>query len=105
MSNKADDFSAKKWQEMTKIIKVISESVKGYIDGKGTLPDRDTSLMAMQVLSILCGYNKGYDKEKMEELWQTSMDAAEKVHRTQTKDVAPTKTLQAPLGFDGWSKN
>lgn len=105
MSNKSDDFSPKKWQEMTKIIKVISESVKGYIDSKGSAPDRDTSLIAMQVLSILCGYSKGYSREKMEELWETSMDAADKVHRTRTKDVASTTTLQAPIGFEGWSKN
>lgn len=88
MSNKYDDINEKKMGEITQMIKVLTESMKTHLskiknDG-GTL-EQDTSIMALQILSILCGINRGYSNTKLNSLWANSLKTAEKIN-TVNKD-------------------
>jgi hypothetical protein len=97
-------MNEKKWSEMAKFIKAISESIKGCIEPHGGAVDEDTPLMAMQVLSILCSLNRGYTKEKISKIWAASLDAAQKIHEFRTTDKVVSQ-FQIFAGFENRNKN
>lgn len=101
MSNKYD-MTEKRWGDMTRIIKVISDGVKGFYDkakAETSPPDRDISLVAMQVLAILCGLSRGYTREQIDALWKTSIETATNIHASRQGDRAE-KGLQVPIGYE-----
>lgn len=89
MSNHDTDLNSKQWRDITQLIKVISDSLKLYMDNikdPSDVPGKDISLMAMQVLSLLCGLSRGYTKTELDELWHTSMKISSQIHSQRDKD-------------------
>lgn len=86
------DFSDKEFISMTKMIKVISESIKEYIEKDSTTAHgSDDALYAMQVLSLICGLNRGYSKIKMDQMWAMSTKVSNKLHAASKSDKVETK--------------
>ncbi len=75
------ELSERDFISMTKIIKIISESVKTYIENEpSTTKGSDISLYAMQVLSLICVLNRGYSKSQIDQMWAMSNKLSNKLH-------------------------
>ena len=89
------DLTEKQLQDMTKLIKVISESIKNFIENdSSTTPGSDVSLYAMQVLSVICGLNRGYTKLQIDQMWDVSNRLSNKLHAA-AKGDKPAKFQSA----------
>jgi hypothetical protein len=89
VSNNQPELSDKQWKDITKLIKVLSESLKTYIDDikdPSLAPGKESLLIAMQVLSILCGMKRGYSKTDLDNLWSTSLGVSSKIHASKNTD-------------------
>ena len=76
------EVTDKQFYDITKLIKVLSESLKTYIEGitdPSKTPGKDASLMAMQVLSLLCGFRRGYTRNELDELWEKSIKVTDRI--------------------------
>lgn len=93
MSNPQNkEVTDKQFNDITKLIKVLSESLKTYIESitdPSKTPGKDASLMAMQVLSLLCGYRRGYTRTELDELWEKSVKVSDKIRAI--KNIAMDK--------------
>ncbi len=86
------DLSEKEFLSMTKMIKIISESIKEYIENsQDTVHGKDDPLYAMQVLSLICGLNRGYTKTQMDQMWAMSVKVSNKLHAASKSDKVETK--------------
>jgi len=91
VSNKSVDFTEKQVVEMTKLIKIISETVRTYLEGlkdPSSVPGNDTSLYAMQVLSLMCGMSRGYSRDQLDQMWESSIKFSQKLHAARKNDKA-----------------
>ena len=107
MSNiKLADLSDKQVAEMTKVIKIISESVAEYIrDAKESTPSTsDISLYAMQVLSLMCGLSRGYSSDYLNEMWENSTKLSKRLHAARKGDKVDSP-FQKPVSIDTQYKN
>lgn len=98
MSNKAKFDEAKQFDDVKTFIKVISASIKDYVSSvsKDNIPNKDASLIAMQVLSLLCGFSRGYTNLEINDLWEKSMDLSKKLYADQFEDKVVDKFQMPP---------
>lgn len=94
MSSKKDVLSDTEWHDMNILIKSISDSIKSFYDSDKSkeVSNRDISLMAMQVLSLLCGISRGYTKEDMDRIWEKSNQISKKINASKKSDAASVST-------------
>lgn len=106
MSNKQTEFTEKQVADMTKLIKIISESVKNYLENlkDPSIPGSDTSLYAMQVLSLMCGMSRGYSRDQLDQMWESSIKFSQKLHAARKNDKA-TSAFQDAIPVSGGYKN
>lgn len=107
MSNKSSEFTEKQVADMTKLIKIISESVKEYLENlndPSVVPGNDTSLYAMQVLSLMCGMSRGYSRDQLDEMWEMSAKLSQRLHAARKNDKA-TSQFQNAVAPDAAYKN
>lgn len=88
MVAKKDILSADETHDMNQLIKLISDSIKAFYDGTNVkeLYNKDVSLMAMQVLSLLCGINRGYTKSQMDTMWEKSRSISRYMNDSRRSD-------------------
>lgn len=107
MSNKSTEFTEKQVADMTKLIKIISESVRSYLenlDDPSVAPGNDTSLYAMQVLSLMCGMSRGYSRDQLDGMWEMSAKLSQKLHAARKNDKA-TSPFQGAAAAEVAYKN
>ena len=83
------DLTAKQILDMTKLVKIIRDSIQTYIENikdPMAVPGKDISLYAMQVLSLMCGLNRGYSKDQLNQMWETSSRLSNKIHAANKSD-------------------
>jgi hypothetical protein len=105
MSN--SDLTDKQISEITKVIKVISESVTSYIEGikdPTSVPTGDISLYAMQVLSLMCGLSRGYGPDRLNTMWDVSTKLSRRLHAARSGDKVESM-FQDSVGIDTHWKN
>jgi hypothetical protein len=88
--NNANNIYMKHWVKMSKLIATISDAIKDYYktSGEAQLPDHEVVLMSMQLFSLICGKKWGYNQDKLEHMWVTSID----VHRLVQAATVDVKT-------------
>lgn len=106
MSNNQAEFTEKQVADMTKLIKIISDSVKTYLENlkDPSIPGNDTSLYAMQVLSLMCGMSRGYSRDQLDQMWAASFKFTQKLHAARKNDKA-TSTFQDAVSTESAYKN
>jgi len=97
--NSNQELDERRWRDITKLIKVFSDSLKAYIKDldKDNIPDKDASLIALQVLSILVGLQRGYSKIELDKLWSTAHNLSNKINVSKAEDKITTKLQTTSL--------
>lgn len=93
------DLTEREFLDVTKLIKIIADSVKTHIGSDPSVtPSSDMALYAMQVLSLVCQLNRGYTKEQIARIWDTSTRLSNKLHAASKSDKVTAK-FQGPVNF------
>lgn len=80
MSNRsAADIYAKNWTKMSKFITSMSRAIRDYVNDAESedIPDYDTMLISMYILTTMCGSQWKYSPASMNEL----SDLGKEIHR------------------------
>lgn len=87
MSNSdANNIYNTQWDKITKIISVISDSIKNYYKlADRPIVDDEILLISLQVFSLVCGKRWGYSLAHMTELWDLSRDIHKLSQMTDTQ--------------------
>jgi len=75
VSNKsAAEIYAKNWTKIAKLVTNMSKGVREYVNNAEheDIPDYDTLIMSMYILTMMCGSQWKYSAPRMEELLEIS---------------------------------
>lgn len=83
-------LNEQEWYSLMDLIKILSSSIKQYIDTSqvGGIVDHDLPLISMQVLSYLASIGRGYDEAYINEMWQRSVVLSKSIYKEARDDKA-----------------
>ena len=91
------ELTEREFADVTRLIKIIADSVKTHIESDpSTIHGSDMALYAMQVLSLVCQLNRGYTKEQIAKIWDTSTKLSNRLHAASKSDKVTNK-FQSPV--------